>query len=98
LDLAYVACGRLDGFWEFHLNPWDTSAGVLLVKEAGGSVTRMDGGKFRLDSQEVLATNGKIAGEMEHLFKEMFAGRGLAAIPTPAEFAARRQASAKAKA
>src|SRR6185312_14813021 len=59
LDLAYVACGRLDGFWEFHLNPWDTSAGVLLVEEAGGSVTRMDGSKFRLDSQEVLATNGK---------------------------------------
>jgi len=94
LDLAYVACGRLDGFWEFHLNPWDTSAGVLLVEEAGGSVTRMDGGKFRLDSQEVLATNGRIAGEMEHLFREMFAGRGLGAIPTPAEFAARRKAKA----
>ncbi len=96
LDLAYVACGRVDGFWEFHLNPWDTSAGVLLVEEAGGRVTRMDGSKFRLDSQEVLATNGKIAGEMEHLFAEMFAGRGLGAIPTPAEFAARRKANAKA--
>jgi myo-inositol-1(or 4)-monophosphatase len=94
LDLAYVACGRLDGFWEFHLNPWDTSAGVLLVEEAGGSVTRMDGSRFRLDSEEVLATNGKIAGEMEHLFVEMFAGRGLGAIPTPAEFAARRKAKA----
>jgi len=98
LDLAYVACGRVDGFWEFHLNPWDTSAGVLLVEEAGGRVTRMDGGKFRLDSDEVLATNGKIAGEMEHLFAEMFAGRGLGAIPTPAEFAARRKAAAEAKA
>lgn len=98
LDLAYVACGRVDGFWEFHLNPWDTSAGVLLVEEAGGRVTRMDGSAFRLDSSEVLATNGKIAGEMEHLFTEMFAGRGLGAIPTPAEFAARRKASAKAKA
>jgi myo-inositol-1(or 4)-monophosphatase len=96
LDLAYVACGRLDGFWEFHLNPWDTSAGVLLVEEAGGGVTRMDGGKFRLNSEEVLATNGKIAGEMEHLFREMFAGRGLEAIPTPAEFAARRKENAKA--
>lgn len=94
LDLAYVACGRLDGFWEFHLNPWDTSAGVLLVEEAGGRVARMDGSKFRLDSSEVLATNGKIAGEMEHLFTEMFAGRGLGAIPTPAEFAARRKAKA----
>jgi myo-inositol-1(or 4)-monophosphatase len=96
LDLAYVACGRVDGFWEFHLNPWDTSAGYLLVEEAGGRVTRMDGSKFRLDSEEVLATNGKISGEMEHLFAEMFAGRGLGAIPTPAEFAARRKAKAKA--
>jgi len=95
LDLAYVACGRVDGFWEFHLNPWDTSAGVLLVEEAGGRVTRMDGSKFRLDSSEVLATNGKIAGEMEHLFREMFAGRGLGAIPTPAEFAARRKAAGR---
>jgi myo-inositol-1(or 4)-monophosphatase len=94
LDMAYVACGRLDGFWEFHLNPWDTSAGYLLVEEAGGRVTRFDGSRFRLDSSEVLATNGRIAGEMEHLFGEMFAGRGLGAIPTPAEFAARRKAAA----
>ena len=93
LDMAYVACGRLDGFWEFHLNPWDTSAGYLLVEEAGGTVTHFDGGKFTLDSREVLATNGLIAGEMVHLFKEMFAGRGLDPIPTPAEFAARRKAA-----
>jgi len=92
LDMAYVACGRLDGFWEFHLNPWDTSAGYLLVEEAGGRVTHFDGGKFTLDSRETLATNGLIAGEMEHLFGEMFAGRGLSPIPTPAEFAARRAA------
>jgi myo-inositol-1(or 4)-monophosphatase len=96
LDMVYVACGRIDGFWEFHLNPWDTSAGYLIVEEAGGRVTRMDGSKFRLDSQEVLATNGRIAGEMEYLFAEMFAGRGLGAIPTPAEFAARRKAMGKA--
>ena len=93
LDLAYVACGRLDGFWEFNLNPWDTSAGVLLVAEAGGSVTHFDGGKFTLDSREVLATNGLILPEIKHLFTEMFAGRGLEAIPTPAEFAARRAAA-----
>ena len=92
LDMAYVACGRLDGFWEFHLNPWDTSAGYLLVEEAGGRVTHFDGGKFTLDSREVLATNRLIAGEMEHLFGEMFAGRGLEPIPTPAEFAAKRKA------
>ena len=93
LDLAYVACGRLDGFWEFNLNPWDTSAGVLMVVEAGGSVTHFDGGKFTLDSREVLATNGLIKDEMVHLFTEMFAGRGLSPIPTPAEFAAKRAAA-----
>src|SRR5450432_608729 len=90
LDLAYVACGRLDGFWEFNLNPWDTSSGVVLVEEAGGTVTHFDGGKFTLDSREVFATNGLILGEITHIFTEMFAGRGLEAIPTPAEFAARR--------
>jgi myo-inositol-1(or 4)-monophosphatase len=92
LDLAYVACGRLDGFWEFNLNPWDTSAGVLLVEEAGGTVTHFDGGRFTLDSRETLATNGLIAGEMVELFAAMFAGRDLSPIPTPAEFRARREA------
>lgn len=93
LDLAYVACGRLDGFWEFNLNPWDTSAGVLLVEEAGGTVTHFDGGKFTMDSREVLATNGLILGEMSHLFTEMFAGRELSPIPTPEEFRAAREAA-----
>ena len=92
LDLAYVACGRLDGFWEFNLNPWDTSAGYLLVEEAGGTMTHFDGEEFTLDSREVLATNGLILGEMQHLFTEMFAGREIEPIPTPAEFAARRMA------
>jgi myo-inositol-1(or 4)-monophosphatase len=96
LDLAYVACGRLEGFWEFNLNPWDTSAGVLLVEEAGGTMSHFDGGAFTLDSREVLATNGLIKGEMVHIFTEMFAGRELDAIPTPAEFAARRVAGKSA--
>jgi myo-inositol-1(or 4)-monophosphatase len=90
LDLAYVACGRFDGYWEFQLNPWDTSAGYLLLEEAGGRITHFDGSKFTLDSREILATNGLIHNEMEHLFAEMFAGRSLEPIPTPAEFAARR--------
>ncbi len=92
LDLAYVACGRLDGYWEFNLNPWDTSAGYLLVEEAGGTVTHFDGGKFTLDSREVLATNGLIFEELKAVFETMFAGRGLEPIPTPAEFRARREA------
>jgi myo-inositol-1(or 4)-monophosphatase len=92
LDLAYVACGRLDAYWEFKLNPWDTSAGYLLVEEAGGTITHFDGGKFTLDSREVFASNGLIHAEMEHVFTEMFAGRELSRIPTPAEFAAMRKA------
>jgi myo-inositol-1(or 4)-monophosphatase len=92
LDLAYVACGRLDGYWEFKLNPWDTSAGYLLVEEAGGTITHFDGGKFTLDSREVFATNGLIHAEMQGLFADMFAGKNLEPIPTPAEFAARRAA------
>ena len=66
--------GRLDAFWEFNLNPWDTSAGYLLVEEAGGTVTHFDGGRFTLDSVETLASNGLIADEMQRLFADMFAG------------------------
>lgn len=91
LDLAYVACGRLDGYWEFNLNPWDTSAGYLLVEEAGGTITHFDGGKFTLDSREIFATNGLIYFEMKDLFAEMFAGREMSAIPSAAEFRARRE-------
>ncbi len=90
LDMAYVAAGRLDGFWEFKLNAWDTSAGYLLIEEAGGVVTHFDGSRFTLDSREVFATNGKIHEEMLALFADMFAGRNLEPIPTPQEFAARR--------
>ncbi len=90
LDLAYTACGRFDGYWEFNLNPWDTSAGVLLVQEAGGTVTTFDGGPFRLNSKEVLATNGLILNEVKTLFQAMFAGRDLDPILTPKKFAERR--------
>ena len=90
LDLAYTACGRFEGYWEFNLNPWDTSAGALLVLEAGGTITGFDGSPFRLDSREVLATNGLIEQEITTLFQDMFAGRGLEPFPTPEEFAAKR--------
>lgn len=92
LDLAYVACGRLDAFWEFNLNPWDTAAGVLLVREAGGTLTCFDGASFCLDSHEVLATNAKIQQELMQIFEDMFAGKNLDPIPTPMEFAALRAA------
>jgi myo-inositol-1(or 4)-monophosphatase len=60
LDACYVAAGRLDGFWEHGLNAWDIAAGVLLVQEAGGVVTDLDGGAFDLRSGRILATNGRI--------------------------------------
>jgi myo-inositol-1(or 4)-monophosphatase len=92
LDLVYVAAGRLEAFWEFNLNPWDTAAGILLVEEAGGRVTDFAGGHFRLDSREILASNGLIHAELVGIFDAMFAGRDLAPIPTPQEFAALRAA------
>jgi myo-inositol-1(or 4)-monophosphatase len=95
LDLAYVAAGRLDAFWEFNLNPWDTAAGILLVTEAGGRVTSFAGDAYRLDSREILATNGLIHGELIELFRNMFAGRDLTPIPTPQEFARARAAREK---
>ncbi|MCI0451851.1 MAG: inositol monophosphatase [Candidatus Latescibacteria bacterium] len=58
LDLAYVAAGRLDGFWELTLSPWDIAAGVLLIEEAGGRVTDFFGGETYLESGHVIATNG----------------------------------------
>jgi myo-inositol-1(or 4)-monophosphatase len=94
LDLAYTACGRIDAYWEFNLNPWDTSAGALLVTEAGGTVSSFDGIPFKLDSREVLATNGLLRDELIRFFAAMFAGHDLEPIPTPAEFAARRAARA----
>ncbi len=94
VDLAYVAAGRLEGFWEFNLNPWDTAAGALLVEEAGGEISRFDGSAFRLDSREVLASNGLIAEELQQVFADMYAGRGLERIPTPEEFKRRRDEAA----
>ncbi|MFZ0744603.1 MAG: inositol monophosphatase family protein [Terracidiphilus sp.] len=92
LDLAYVAAGRMEAFWEFNLNPWDTAAGILLVEEAGGRVTEFSGNHFRLESREILASNGLIHEELLGLFGDLFAGRDLTPIPTPQEFAAHRAA------
>jgi myo-inositol-1(or 4)-monophosphatase len=90
LDLANVASGRVDGFWEFNLNPWDTAAGVVLVREAGGMVTRYDGSPFTIDSRETLATNGIIHEELRALMQDIFAGRNLEPLPSPQEYARMR--------
>ena len=92
LDLAYVASGRLDAFWEFNLNPWDTAAGILLVTEAGGRVSDFAGAAVQLNSREVLASNGLIHDELVGMFQDLFAGRGLSAIPSAQEYAAMRAA------
>jgi myo-inositol-1(or 4)-monophosphatase len=86
LDLCSVASGRFDGFWEFNLNPWDTAAGVLLVEEAGGEVTRFDGSPFELNSKETLASNGLIHEKLVREFKAIFSGRGLEELPDPREY------------
>jgi len=91
LDLANVAAGRYDGFWEFNLNPWDTSAGVILVQEAGGTVTRFDGTPFRIDSKETMASNGIIHEELLRNFREIFAGRGLEELPSVTDYTAQRK-------
>ncbi len=60
LDLAHVACGRLDGYWERGISPWDIAAGVIILEEAGGKVTAYDGSPLIIESGRILATNGKI--------------------------------------
>ncbi|MFQ5514650.1 MAG: inositol monophosphatase family protein [Myxococcota bacterium] len=60
LDLAYVACGRFDGFWELHLHPWDVAAGLLLVEEAGGTSSDLDGGPVPRAGDRCVASNGRL--------------------------------------
>lgn len=86
LDLCNVASGRFDGFWEFNLNPWDTAAGVLIVEEAGGKVSRFDGSPFELDSRETLGSNGLVHAALVHEFQEIFAGRGLEPLPIARDY------------
>jgi len=74
IDLASVACGRLDGYWEFGLSPWDMAAGRLLVAEAGGTCTDMRGVKHNLKGPHILADNGAIHDELVGLFASIFRG------------------------
>jgi len=86
LDLAYVAAGRLDGFWEFNLNAWDTAAGILVVEEAGGKVSGFHGEELAITDRDVVASNSLIHPELLHEFDEIFGGRGLEALPDPREY------------
>jgi myo-inositol-1(or 4)-monophosphatase len=81
IDLAYVACGRLDAFWEFGLNPWDMAAGRLLVAEAGGKYSGMHGESHQLRGPDLLVDNGLIHAEILALFAEIFRGEYRVPIP-----------------
>jgi myo-inositol-1(or 4)-monophosphatase len=72
LDLAWVACGRVEGYWEFNLNPWDVAGGWLVVEEAGGKVTDFSNWPLRInDPSQILATNALIHDEMLAQFKKV---------------------------
>jgi myo-inositol-1(or 4)-monophosphatase len=84
LDLAYVACGRLDFFWEFGLKPWDVAAGSLLVSEAGGRVSDMRGAAHSVTaSDDMLADNGALHDEVLAMFSEIFRGNLPEPMPGP---------------
>jgi myo-inositol-1(or 4)-monophosphatase len=71
LDLCSVACGRFEAFWEFGLSSWDTAAGMLLVSEAGGTVTDLSGGPYHPGDAELLASNGHVHAEMQQVITEI---------------------------
>jgi len=74
LDLAYVACGRFDGFWEDGLNPWDTAAGLLLIEEAGGRVTDFHDAPLDIYTKKVLASNGLVHNMMMRVLERRSQG------------------------
>jgi myo-inositol-1(or 4)-monophosphatase len=81
LDLAYVAAGRLDGFWEFGLNPWDMAAGTLLILEAGGAASGMRGEPFSVTGPHLAVSNGLIHAELLALFADVFGGHYRVPLP-----------------
>ncbi|GAA4913180.1 inositol monophosphatase family protein [Mucilaginibacter defluvii] len=72
VDLAYTACGRFEGFYEYNLNAWDIAAGIVIVKQAGGQVVNFKGGDEVIETRELLATNGNITGEMLQFIQKYF--------------------------
>jgi myo-inositol-1(or 4)-monophosphatase len=71
LYLAYLAAGRIDGYWELRLGPWDAAAGSLMVEEAGGRVTDLTGGALDLGAPRIVASNGRIHDEMLGVLREI---------------------------
>ncbi|MBI4532421.1 MAG: inositol monophosphatase [Candidatus Melainabacteria bacterium] len=84
LDLCFVASGRLQGFWEIKLSPWDTAAGAIIVTEAGGKVTNLTGESFDMSTGYILATNGLIHQEVIHVLRQVDKSAGSAKTSTQA--------------
>ena len=72
VDLVYTACGRFDGYYEYNLNPWDVAGGIVILRQAGGDAVNFSGGNECLKTRELLATNGKITGEMLERIQKYF--------------------------
>ena len=72
VDLAYTACGRLEGYYEYNLNAWDVAAGILIVRRAGGEVVNFSGGEECMEKRELVATNGKITAELLAMIQKHF--------------------------
>ncbi|RZL45154.1 MAG: inositol monophosphatase, partial [Pedobacter sp.] len=72
VDLAYVACGRFDAYFEYNLNSYDVAAGAYLVQQAGGTISNFAGGAEFIETREVLATNGKVTDEILQTIKKYF--------------------------
>jgi myo-inositol-1(or 4)-monophosphatase len=70
LNLCYIAAGRFDGYWERGISPWDVSAGALIVLEAGGAVTDLEGGPFRSDDRQILASNGALHAQLLEIISQ----------------------------
>lgn len=70
IDLCWLACGRIDGFWELKLHPWDTAAATLIVKNAGGRISRIDGRPYSIFDDDLLASNGRIHAAMREVLTQ----------------------------
>lgn len=77
LDLCYVACGRLDGFWELNLSPWDVAASVCIIEQAGGKVSNIDSEEFDFNIKDIVASNGKIHEPIKEVINECRKKRGI---------------------
>jgi myo-inositol-1(or 4)-monophosphatase len=71
LDLCYVALGRVDGFWEMDLHPWDTAAGTVILEEAGGRITDFSAGPFSVYGKQIVASNGRIHDDMVAVLRQL---------------------------